>query len=283
MRTTTFAHVSDLHVGQSPSQDRRTGDLCRALVDARVDHVVVTGDLTHNGRPQELARFEKLFAPLLCDGRVTVIPGNHDRLGTQAAWKKISGPRVRTASPGNGALGLHLVLVDSTGPHNRFFHASHGLLQREDLEAIDAAVAQAPEGALCVVLVHHHVQPLPEDNFVERTLTRLGWSSAAELALGRRLLERLIGRCDLLLHGHRHVPHLAWHPKDLRRPLWVYGAGISSRLGQVRLFTHRMGKALEAPRWLVANPQAPVEVPFRARLRQLLPSFARQEPTAVTS
>lgn len=282
MRTSTFAHVSDLHVGFSESQDRRTASLCQALIDEQVDHVVVTGDLTHNGRQQELARFEALFSPLLRDDRVTIVPGNHDRLGAAAAWQKVSGPRVQIASPRNGALGLHLVLFDSTGPHNRSFHASHGLLEREDLEAIEVAVAQAPPDALCIVGLHHHVQPLPEDNFFERALSRLGWSSAAELGLGRELLERLVGRCDLLLHGHRHVPHSAIELDDGHRLLRIYGAGNSSRLGWVRLFTHQMGKALMPPKWLWAPPEVHFEASIWARLRLLRSWFGRQQSLAAS-
>ena len=79
-----LAHVSDLHIGRSVESDARAVRLCQALIEARVDHVVVTGDVTHKGRRRELARFEETFAPLREAGRLTVIPGNHDRLGDDA-------------------------------------------------------------------------------------------------------------------------------------------------------------------------------------------------------
>ena len=79
---------------------------------------------------------------------------------------------------------------------------------------MDAAIAAAPREALTVILLHHHVLPLPEESFPERLATRLGWPHAAELALGAELVSRVQGRCDLILHGHRHVPR----EFDLGRP-----------------------------------------------------------------
>ena len=55
-RARKLAHISDLHFGRSAESDARATRLCRALIDARIDHVVVTGDLTHRGRRRELAR-----------------------------------------------------------------------------------------------------------------------------------------------------------------------------------------------------------------------------------
>ena len=41
---------------------------------------------------------------------------------------------------------------------------------------------------------------------MERVITQLGWPNAAELASGQEMVARLQGRCDLVLHGHRHRP-----------------------------------------------------------------------------
>jgi metallophosphoesterase superfamily enzyme len=47
--------------------------------------VLVTGDVTHRGRLREWAAFEKAFEPLIESGRLTAVPGNHDRLGDDMA------------------------------------------------------------------------------------------------------------------------------------------------------------------------------------------------------
>lgn len=239
--------------------------LCARLQAAAVDHVVVTGDVTHGGRRDELAAFERAFAPLLDAGRVTLVPGNHDRVGDDLGARLMgSAARVAAAS----ADGLHLVRVDSTGPHSaRSIVHAHGDLDAGVLDAIDAALDAAPAGTLPIVLLHHHPLPLPEEGWLERLSATIGWPFARELARGRELLERLRGRCALLLHGHRHVPRaLALWPEDAR-PLAVYNAGSSTELLRVRLFAHAGGALLGAPTWLAAD--AP-----DARPSALAPSLA---------
>jgi 3',5'-cyclic AMP phosphodiesterase CpdA len=144
---------------------------------------------------------------------------------------------------------LHLVRVDSTGPHNRTLWAAHGEIDEPVLEEVDAALARAPAGRLVVLLLHHHPLPLPEESLPERLSTRLGWPYAAELRLGAALLEVVRGRCDLVLHGHRHLPREQRLWSGERRALGVYNAGCSTALGRFRVFTHAAGATLGAPEW----------------------------------
>jgi 3',5'-cyclic-AMP phosphodiesterase len=244
----SLAHVSDLHLGRDRRAEEAARALCAALVRAEVDAVLVTGDLTHRGRASELRAFENAFAPLLDRGRVAVVPGNHDRLGEDVGATLMVGSRV-------GAVdlpGLHVVKVDSTAPHNRSLVAAHGLLDARDLAEVDAALRDAPRGALEVVMLHHHVLPLPAEGIAERFSGWLGWPNAAELRLGRTLLDVARARCDLVLHGHRHVPALAWPFPNERRPLAVVNAGSSTELGRARLFHHEDG-ALRRAGWLHAE------------------------------
>ncbi|MFP2927927.1 metallophosphoesterase family protein, partial [Pyxidicoccus sp. 3LG] len=182
----TLAHLSDLHLDLTPASDASARALVETLQAEGVDHVVVTGDLTHQGTRVEFQRFQELFAPLLDTGRLTFIPGNHDRPGDDVGGRWMDGQKVRTVE----RPGLYLVRVDSTGPHNRNYFASHGELSRETLDSVDAALAAAPREALVAVLVHHHVLPLPEESFPERLASRLGWPHDAELALGAELVTR---------------------------------------------------------------------------------------------
>ncbi len=242
----TLAHLSDLHLGQSAARERVARELVEVLLEAEVDHVVVTGDLTHRGRLSELRLFESIFAPLFSQGRVTVVPGNHDRVGEDAGARLMDGARVRVeAQP-----GLYLIRVDSTGPHNRSYFRSHGDLCARVLEEIDAALDRAPDDALCTMLLHHHPLPLPEESVAEWFASRMGWPHALELSLGGALLARAAGRCDLVLHGHRHVPRCFRVEPAASRPLLVYNAGSSTELGRSRVFTHQAGRLLEWPRWL---------------------------------
>jgi 3',5'-cyclic AMP phosphodiesterase CpdA len=242
----TLAHVSDLHIGKSVETERRAVAIRDALLAAGVDHVVVTGDLTHRGRIGELAVFWRIFRPLRDLDRLTIIPGNHDRLGDDIGDAIQDGPRVSVATPA----GLHLIRFDSTAPHNRSWISGHGEMRPEDIQAIHAAASAAAPGTVVAVLLHHHVLPLPADHAAERLVSWLGMPYADELAAGASLLTAVRGHCDLVLHGHRHTPRAMTFFGDERRSLAIYNAGSSTELGRVRVFCHEDGKVLDEPGWL---------------------------------
>jgi len=248
MSTLMLAHVSDLHLGLAGASHGTEG-ICRALMEVGVDHVVVTGDLTQRGRRNEWEAFRRAFEPLLDQGRVTMVPGNHDRAEEDVASVIMPGPRVQTVE----SEGLFVVRLDSTAPHNRSLLTSHGHVGEEDISAVERALGQAPSGAVVVLALHHHLHPLPGDHFREDLVSWLGWPWCDELPAGQRLLERIEGRCDLVLHGHRHQPSEYHALKEWRRPLGVYNAGSSSDLGKVRLFHHRAGALQGTPKWLPAS------------------------------
>ena len=167
------------------------------------------------------------------DGRLISVPGNHDCLGDDVSGAIMPGPRVQSAC----YPGLYVVRVNSTGPHNRSWLNGHGSLDDDDLNAIDVALDAAPAGHLVVIALHHHVLPMPEEHAMERLSSWLGFIFTAELPRGRDLLARVRGRCDLVLHGHRHVPRGArlFGPP---RPMHVFNAGSSTELARVRVFAH---------------------------------------------
>ena len=240
-----LAHLSDLHLDLAPESGRMAHALVETLLAERVEHVVVTGDLTHQGSRREYQRFRDIFAPLLDTGRLTFIPGNHDRTGEDVGSQWMGGRKVRVERHD----GLFLVCVDSTGEHNRNYFSCHGELTREVLEEVDEALSKAPTGALTAVLLHHHVLPLPEESFPERLATRMGWPHAAELSLGAELVRRVRGRCDLILHGHRHLPReLAVEPCQ-GRELRIYNSGSSVELAGFRVFSHSAGQRIGDPIW----------------------------------
>jgi 3',5'-cyclic-AMP phosphodiesterase len=240
-----LAHLSDLHLDLSPSSDAATRALVATLLAERVDQVVVTGDLTHQGASAEFRRFREIFAPLLDTDRLTFIPGNHDRPGDDVVGRWMKGRKVCTVE----REGLYLVCVDSTGLHNRSYFASHGELASAELDRVDEALAAAPREALTAILLHHHVLHLPEESLPERLATRLGWPHAAELTLGAQLISSVQGRCDLILHGHRHVPREFHLGGPQGRALSIYNSGSSTELGRFRMFQHAGGRLLAPPAW----------------------------------
>ena len=243
----TFAHISDLHLGAGAFVAHASRRLCSALLAVRVQRVIVTGDVTHRGRRSELELFQSIFAPLFEQGRMVVVPGNHDRLGDDVAAALCGPGRVTAEEHG----GLYVVRFDSTGPHNRRFYDSHGQMDGRDMDEICAAFDRAPRGALRVLAFHHHLLPLPDDDLVERIATRLGLPNAAELARGAELVERLQGRCDLVLHGHRHKP-----AEIEAGSVRIYNGGCSTGLQACRIFAAARGELVQAPHWLDARPHS---------------------------
>lgn len=254
MAATAFAHVSDLHIGISPAADRAAARLCEALLGGPPGPVLLTGDVTHRGRREELRRFRELFAPLLRSGRLVTVPGNHDRLGDDLRDAFMEGPRVQAAQAG----GLWIVRLDSTGPHNRRWLDGHGEVTARDVGEVVSALQGAPAGLESVLLLHHHPVPLAHDHPMERLVSLLGWPNARELDTGGLLLSRIRGLCDAVLHGHRHVPaEINPWPAD-GRPLRIFSAGSSTLQRAFRSFRSATAPAcwipLDEPGALLPDP-----------------------------
>lgn len=255
MAQTSFAHISDLHVGLDIRADRAAEALCGTLLDEQPSLVLCTGDVTHRGRRTELERFRHIFGPLLRTGRMLVVPGNHDRLGDDIHQELMPGRRVQAQRHGS----VWVVRLDSTGAHNRRWLDGHGAVTPRDLDDVEEALRGAPPGLQSVLMLHHHPLPLTEDHFAERVANLLGWPNARELPSGVELLRRVRGLCDVVLHGHRHVPaEILPFPRD-SRPLRIFSAGSSTLQRSFRLFRSANGAAcwipVRAPAVFSAEPQ----------------------------
>lgn len=240
----TIAHLSDLHLGRSLTHFIAAQAIRRAIDDVRADRVIVTGDVTDRGRDREYALFEEVFGSLREEGRLIVVPGNHDRISDDAARHMMGEKRV----VGLHEPGLFVIRVNSTCWFNRFLIAGQGRIDSSILEEVDQQLTQAAPDDFVVLTVHHHLLPLPEELFAERLAAWFRLPFADELRSGRVLLERLQGRCDLVLHGHRHVP--AEIVRAGLRSLRIYNAGASTILRKFRLFSYGVGKLVGEPKWI---------------------------------
>lgn len=115
-----FAHVTDVHIGRAdpPLRDevfRRTAAEINRL---GVDFVLLTGDLTDNGTPEQFRRFVEILDNF--DAPTFAVPGNHDRGGGAApGGDDIYG---RYCGPGNFAFdfGTHRYLGLDTSWQEEF-------------------------------------------------------------------------------------------------------------------------------------------------------------------
>jgi 3',5'-cyclic-AMP phosphodiesterase len=109
---TLLAQISDPHIRSGelgPAADAALEAAVRSVRALRSppDAVLVSGDLTDTGDPEDYARVRSLLAPL--DVPVHVLPGNHD---VTAAFTATFGPTSWVATVGD----LRLVGLDSTRP-----------------------------------------------------------------------------------------------------------------------------------------------------------------------
>ena len=182
--------VSDLHVGTQEEPEVEAG--LHALVEQTAPELVVaSGDLTHRNGREEHARAASLLRGL--GPPLLVIPGNHDIprwppwrftrtfAAFQAEWPEIE-PVYRSQR-------LVVCGLNSVRPWKQ----QGGALRSAQLERARRLLAEAPEGALRVVAVHHHLLGAP-------------WRSRKRTIANRSsVLGSLVDAgAELVLSGHVH-------------------------------------------------------------------------------
>ena len=183
-------HISDLHAGSVEEAAVESG--LAALVErVSPELIAVTGDLAHRGRRAEHERaaafLRRLGRPLL------VIPGNHDIAYTFPA--RFTHPfreferQWETTEPVHRSAGLFVVGLNSVRPWR---HQSGALRDAQLLRAAEL-LAEAPEGSLRVVALHHHLIGAP-------------WRSRKRPVSRRsHVLTALVDAgAELILAGHIH-------------------------------------------------------------------------------
>lgn len=165
------------------------------------DHLVVSGDLTHLGLPDEFDQAAHWLRELGSAQRITVVPGNHDAyvtapwLQTFAKWTPylagdqdgsvIRFPTLRIRGQ------IALLGLSSARPSPPFF--ASGRLGRAQLARLEELLEQtARQGLLRIVALHH--PPLAGSIDWRKRLTD---STALVDVLARQ-------GAELILHGHTH-------------------------------------------------------------------------------
>ncbi len=239
-----IAHLSDLHVNAA-RPGKRLDDVQRLLNEALetgADHFIITGDLSHTGRAEDLWMLREVFSAydLLDATRLSVVVGNHDIYGTVATpGEVLAFPRrcatvdVKTAVASfyetfeetlHGAhFALHgdrsvyakpvgsavIVGVNSVGGYSPVANpfGSKGAIEGSRREALQEVLSSyLYRDRVRIVAMHHH-------------LGRCAWSDTTRNRSTLHKLERHAGRLKekrhivrlfrshdvrLVLHGHLH-------------------------------------------------------------------------------
>src|SRR5438874_6895821 len=186
-----IAQLSDVHVGGSRYREELLRTAIAEVNAAEPDLVVVAGDLTDDGYPDQYPLAAQELAELACP-RVVRVPGNHDARNVgYLRFEDTFGPRdsrMRTACAG---VDVALVAVDSSKPD-----IDEGEIGREHYGWIEEGFAG--DADLRVFVCHHHLMPIPGTGRERNQVLDAG----DVLSLLRQY------GVDLVLSGHRHVPYV---------------------------------------------------------------------------
>jgi 3',5'-cyclic AMP phosphodiesterase CpdA len=191
MPTTTVLHLSDLHYGAGDDEAIERGT---PLLIERFEPelVIASGDLSHRGREDQLARASRFLRGLRRP--VLAIPGNHDIPYTfpgrfTRAFREFE-RQWETTEPTHSSPTLHVVGLNSARPYRQ----QGGALSDDQLRRAAERLRAAPDGAYRVIVLHHHMLGAP-------------WRASRKRPVSHRnrVLRALVeAGADLILAGHIH-------------------------------------------------------------------------------
>jgi 3',5'-cyclic AMP phosphodiesterase CpdA len=181
-------------------------DALRAdLAGERLDHIAVTGDLTHLGLPHEFRQAAAWLDRLGPPAGITVVPGNHDAYvreawqDTFAQWSAyMRGDDAREDAEGDEVFptlrlrrDVALIGLSTARPSAPFL--ATGRLGERQLAELDRMLDETgKDGRFRIVLLHH-----PPGRQTVRWRKSLRDGAALRDVLARR-------GAELILHGHAH-------------------------------------------------------------------------------
>ena len=192
-RPVVIAQISDLHCGSQyhiPSLATRVVDEINEL---RPDALVVTGDLTDMGFRQEFKVAHRFISRMEVEN-VLVLPGNHDARNVgDLHFEELFGSR----STELRFRGVRIVGLDSSEPD-----LDAGRIGRNRYRWIEERFSEPDE--FKIVALHHHLLPVP------------GTGRERNIVYDAGDVLRVLGGsgCDVVLCGHKHVPHV-WRLEDM--------------------------------------------------------------------
>lgn len=192
------AQISDIHCGSARYVDEMLLNVIERVNAQEPDVVIVAGDLTADGYPNEYELARERLSRLECDN-IAVVIGNHDARNVgYVLFEQIFGERYQTwhfdaAVPmADGTPDpLTVVGIDSSKPD-----LDDGELGRHRHHWLEDRLQEAPGFKL--VVLHHHLITIPGTGR-ERNIV---WDAGEVLEILTR------NHVELVLAGHKHVPYV---------------------------------------------------------------------------
>ncbi len=184
-----IAQLSDVHVGGGRYREELLRTAIAEINEAEPDLVVVAGDVTDDGYPDQYPLAKQELEAIACR-EVVLVPGNHDARNVgYLRFEDTFGARDSRRRLTFDGSEVALVAVDTSKPD-----LDEGEVGREHYPWIEEAFAGPAD--LRVFVCHHHLMPIPGTGR-ERNQVR---DAGDVLSLLRQ------AEVDLVLSGHRHVP-----------------------------------------------------------------------------
>ena len=199
----TICQISDIHCGSAYFVPDLLERSILEINDYEPTAVVVSGDLTDAGYRQEFEEAAEYVRRFECEN-LMVIPGNHDSRNVgYIHFERLFGERYSVIEFDEAIM----VGVDSSEPD-----LNDGKVGREYYGFIRESFSGAGE-KLKIFVVHHHLIPIPGTGRERNIVFDAG-----------DLLELLADiDVDLVLSGHKHVPH-SWRLENM----FIVNAGTAS-------------------------------------------------------
>jgi len=193
--------ISDLHYGSSEFNIKYLENIIEYINEQRPDAVICTGDITHKSRKNEYdfisTYLHQIKVPLLN------IMGNHDAANNGVVFfERYIGPR-------RSSLVLNEKDAIILGVRSPRDNTSEGELGDEQLEWMMKQLDKCKK-KIKIVALHHHLVAVPSAGVKRGTLVDAG--EVLQLTQDYEI--------DLVLQGHRHVPHV-----------WAFGKTILAYCG----------------------------------------------------
>ena len=186
-----IAQISDVHVGGVRYKQELLHLAIREINEAGPDIVVVAGDLTDDGYPDQYPQAKLELEALACEN-VVLVPGNHDARNVgYVLFEDTFGSRDTRLRLESAGLQVQLVAVDTSKPD-----LDEGEVGREHYGWIEEGFAG--DADVRIFVCHHHLMPVPGTGRERNQVLDAG----DVISLLRQL------SVDLVLSGHRHVPYV---------------------------------------------------------------------------
>jgi len=250
-----IAQISDVHVGGSRYRQDLLQTAIAEINAESPDLVVIAGDITDDGYPDQYPLAQQELAALECE-HVVPVPGNHDARNVgYLRFEDTFGARDSRMRLELGGTELALVAVDSSKPD-----LDEGEIGREHYGWIEEGFAG--EADLRLFVCHHHLMPIPGTGRERNQVLDAG----DVLSLLRQ------SHVDVVLGGHRHVPYV-WPVAGM---LLVHSGTVSTQ--RTRGFPHPAYNLVRVDGGRIA-----IELRVPGGQRQSLGEFPRDWPEEISA